>query len=111
MTPAVDENIPSVQSSAPLLSRRRSTLSSSKNDSSSSSDLELGGGSGVEDSDCAISFRVKTAGDGREYSVSSTLTSTVAQVRLKLFFCVENSVRDPAGQVGRKVGTLFFASD
>jgi len=96
MTPAVDDNVPPVQSSVPLLSRRRGSLSNSsssvKNDSSSS-DLELGG-SGLEDSDCAISFRVKTAGDGREYSVSSTLTSTVAQVCLTgLFFCGNGCTR------------------
>lgn len=78
MTPAVEDTIPAVQSSVPLLSRRRGSLSNSsssvKNDSS---DMELGA---VEEGDCALSFRVKTAGDGREYSVSSTLSSTVAQV-------------------------------
>eukprot|EP00903_Cladosiphon_okamuranus_P019488 g17921.t1 len=84
MTPAVEDTIPGVQSSVPLLSRRRGTLSNSsssvKNDAS---DLELGAveeGAGGNNSS-TLSFRVKTAGDGREYSVSSSLTSTVAQFK------------------------------
>lgn len=87
MTPAVEETIPAVQSSVPLLSRRRGSLSNSsssvKNDAS---DMELGA---VGDGDSALSFRVKTAGDGREYSVSSSLTSTVAQVCCVSILCFE----------------------
>ena len=78
MAPPVEDTIPAVQSSVPLLSRRRGTLSNSsssvKNDAS---DMELGA---VEEGDSSVSVRIKTAGDGREYNVSSSLTSTVAQV-------------------------------
>lgn len=88
MTPAADDDIAAAQSSVPLLSRRRGSLatsvSSDRNDAGAG-DIEQGapgggvvGGAAAEDS--IISVRVKTAGDGREYKVSSSLTTTVAQV-------------------------------
>eukprot|EP00752_Nemacystus_decipiens_P002816 g2627.t1 len=40
--------------------------------------MELGA---VEEGDSSVSVRVKTAGDGREYSVSASLASTVAQFK------------------------------
>ena len=74
------------QSSVPLMSRRRVSLSSS---SENVGDIEQGSvcpKSSLESSDSgapgdSINVRVKTAGDGREYKVSSVLTATVAQVR------------------------------
>lgn len=88
MTPAADDDIAAAQSSIPLLSRRRGTLatsaSSDRNDGGAG-DIEQGaagggvvGGGAAEES--MISVRVKTAGDGREYKVSSSLTTTIAQV-------------------------------
>ena len=88
MTPATDDDIAVAQSSIPLLSRRRGTLatsaSSDRNDGGAA-DIEQGaagggvvGGGAAEES--MISVRVKTAGDGREYKVSSSVTTTIAQV-------------------------------
>lgn len=86
MSPAAD-NASSVQSSVPLLSRRRGSLSSDNG----GADIEQGGGLGggaeigataavTGTGDESISVRVKTAGDGREYKLSTPLTETVAQV-------------------------------
>ncbi|CAM9238162.1 unnamed protein product [Scytosiphon promiscuus] len=81
MTPAVDDSNPAVQSSAPLLSRRRGSLSNSSSSSSKNEpDLEQG----VMLAEEPISVRVKTAGDGREYNVSITLTTTVAQFKAEV---------------------------
>lgn len=83
MTSGTDDAIAAAQSSVPLLSRRRGTLSGSgsSDHNNDGGDIEQGGpglaGGGGE----SISVRVKTAGDGREYKVSSLLTATIAQVR------------------------------
>lgn len=84
MSPAAD-NTSGVQSTVPLLSRRRGSLASdSTHDvSNAGSDLEQGGGNaGVVglSGDSMISIRVKTAGDGREYKVAASLMVTVAEV-------------------------------
>lgn len=79
MNPAADDAITAAQqSSAPLLSRRRGTLSHSSSSASTGGDIEQGSGVGLEET---IGVRVKTAGDGREYNVSSSVAMTVAQVR------------------------------
>lgn len=77
MTPAAEDSNPAVQPSAPLLSRRRGSLSNSPS-SSSKNELDIEQGGLLEEE--PIGVRVKTAGDGREYNVSSTLATTVAQV-------------------------------
>lgn len=85
MSPAVDDAI-TPQSSVPLLSRRRGTLSTSSDNNTSSSsnvDIEQGGGSVGGGGGESICVRIKTAGDGREYKVSSLLVATVAQVKTK----------------------------
>lgn len=78
MTPAAEEELSASQSSIPLLSRRRGSLSASSTLDTSGNDVERGGSAlGVEES---INIRVKTAGDGREYKLSTPLTATVSEV-------------------------------
>lgn len=78
MTPAADDEISSSHSSVPLLSRRRGSLSASATLDTSCNDIERGGSAhSVGES---INVRVKTAGDGREYKLSTPLTATVAEV-------------------------------
>ncbi|CAM9852511.1 unnamed protein product [Ectocarpus sp. 12 AP-2014] len=82
MNPAADDAITAAQqSSAPLLSRRRGTLSHSSSSASTGGDIEQGSGVGLEET---IGVRVKTAGDGREYNVSSSVAMTVAQFKAEV---------------------------
>lgn len=77
MTPAAEEEVSASQSSVPLLSRRRGSLSASSTLDTSGNDIGGGSALGVEES---IIVRVKTAGDGREYKLSTPLTATVSEV-------------------------------
>lgn len=78
MTPAVDEEVSACQSTIPLLSRRRGSLLASSTLDTSGNDIERGG-SALEAEE-SINVRVKTAGDGREYKLSTPLTATVSEV-------------------------------
>lgn len=89
MSPAADNAC-----GVPLLSRRRGSLLSSDSITHAGTvggDIEQGGGRkegiGLAASDSTINVRVKTAGDGREYRVSASLTSTVAEVRDEEIYC------------------------